>query len=86
MTSSRYIAVIEESQIGSARRCVAEICKRSPDLARLNGFRMDSRCLVSPGVEPWFGYGCALLTLAPHHMLLYWRQISRPSWSLPFTK
>ena len=29
MTSSRYIAVIEESQIGAARRCVAEICKRS---------------------------------------------------------
>jgi anti-sigma regulatory factor (Ser/Thr protein kinase) len=29
MTSSRCIAVIEESQIGSARRCVAEICKRS---------------------------------------------------------
>ena len=29
MTSSRCIAVIEESQIGSARRCVADICKRS---------------------------------------------------------
>jgi anti-sigma regulatory factor (Ser/Thr protein kinase) len=29
MSSSRYIAVIEESQIGSARRCVAQICKRS---------------------------------------------------------
>ena len=28
MTSSRYIAVIEESQIGFARRCVVEICQR----------------------------------------------------------
>jgi anti-sigma regulatory factor (Ser/Thr protein kinase) len=28
MTSSRYIAVNEESQIGLARRCVVEICQR----------------------------------------------------------
>ena len=28
MTSSRYVAVIEESQVGSARRCVLEICQR----------------------------------------------------------
>ena len=28
MTSSRYIAVIEESQVGFARRCVVEICQR----------------------------------------------------------
>jgi anti-sigma regulatory factor (Ser/Thr protein kinase) len=29
MTSSRYIAVDEESQIGFARRCVIEICQRT---------------------------------------------------------
>ena len=28
MTSSRYIPVIEESQVGFARRCVVEICQR----------------------------------------------------------
>ena len=28
MTSSRYIAVIEESQVGFARRYVVEICHR----------------------------------------------------------
>jgi anti-sigma regulatory factor (Ser/Thr protein kinase) len=28
MTSSRYVAVTEESQIGSARRCVLEVCQR----------------------------------------------------------
>ncbi len=28
MTSSRFVAVNEESQIGSARRCIVEICQR----------------------------------------------------------
>lgn len=28
MTSSHYIPVIEESQVGFARRCVAEVCRR----------------------------------------------------------
>ena len=141
MTSSRHIAVIEESQVGFARRSLVEICQRisrdetfcgkaaivvtemarnvvrhgkggeivireivtpaslvwscSPwieargyaisrsafetasqppvlrvlALARSNVFRTGSRCSVSRGREPWFGYGCALLTIAAGRML-----------------
>src|SRR5271157_4531189 len=135
MTSSRHIAVIDESQVGFARRSLVEICQgisrdetfcgkaaivvtevarnvvrhgkggeivirevvtpasvsvellsldRGPGirniaecvetvsqppalpvqaLARSNVFRIGSRCSVSRGVEPWFGCGCALLTI-----------------------